>query len=79
MANPESNPDLHGNVPDQCSVALLLIDVLNGLEFEGSEQFADRAIDVAKRIAALRQRARSTRTCRCSTSTTITLAAGART
>jgi nicotinamidase-related amidase len=58
MANPESNPDLHGNVPDQCPVALLLIDVLNGLDFEGNEQFVGRALDTAKRIAALRQSAK---------------------
>jgi nicotinamidase-related amidase len=58
MANPESNPDLHGNVPDQCRAALLLIDVLNGLDFEGSEPFVGRALDTAKRIAALRQRAK---------------------
>ena len=27
MSLPAKNPDLHGNVPDQCSVALILIDV----------------------------------------------------
>lgn len=58
MANPESNPDLHGNVPDQCPVALLLIDVLNGLDFEGSEEFASRALQTAERIGALRESAK---------------------
>jgi nicotinamidase-related amidase len=58
MANPENHPDLHGNVPDQCSVALLLIDVLNGLDFEGSQEFAARAVRMAERIAALRENAK---------------------
>ena len=35
---PAKNPDLHGNVPDSSPVALLLIDVINDLEFEGAER-----------------------------------------
>ena len=30
---PAKNDDLHGNVPDKAEVALLLIDVINDLEF----------------------------------------------
>ena len=30
---PAKNDDLHGNVPDRAEVALLLIDVINDLEF----------------------------------------------
>lgn len=60
MPSPVNNPDLHGNVPDQSQVALLLIDVLNPLNFEGAEQFVPRALEAAKNIAALVRRARQT-------------------
>jgi hypothetical protein len=35
---PAKNPDLHGNVPEKCSVALLLVDVINDLEFEDASK-----------------------------------------
>jgi hypothetical protein len=35
---PARNPDLHGNVPDDASSALLLIDVVNDLEFDGGAE-----------------------------------------
>jgi nicotinamidase-related amidase len=54
IPHPAKNPDLHGNVQDRCPVALLLIDVLNGLRFEGSEAFAPRANAVCRRISALK-------------------------
>jgi nicotinamidase-related amidase len=41
----------------ECSVALLLIDVINAFDFEGSEQLARDASEVAPRILALRGRA----------------------
>lgn len=56
-----SNEDLHGNVPDKCAAALLLIDVINDLEFPEGPQIFDRALAMAKRIAALKQRARRAR------------------
>ncbi len=38
MSMSESNRDLHGIAPDKSAVALLLIDVINDLEFpEGDE------------------------------------------
>jgi nicotinamidase-related amidase len=52
---------LHGNVPDDCPAALILVDVLNALRFEGSERFVPRALEVARRIATLKQRARAAR------------------
>jgi nicotinamidase-related amidase len=55
---PETHPDLHGNVPDNHETALLLIDVINALDFEGGEEFAQRALAVARRIAELKRRAR---------------------
>jgi nicotinamidase-related amidase len=49
--------DLHGNAPDTSPVALLLIDTINDLEFEGGARLLRSAVPMAKRIAALKQRA----------------------
>ena len=53
----EKHPDLHGNAPDQCEVALLLIDVINDLEFEGGEQLLKFALPAAQALTAIKQRA----------------------
>jgi len=53
------NSDLHGNAPDKSEVALVLIDVINDLEFEGGEQLLDQALLAADNIARLKQRAKS--------------------
>ena len=53
---PAKNADLHGNVPEQCSVALLLVDVINDLEFEGSEALVEQVVPMAHRIAELKRR-----------------------
>lgn len=58
MAHPAKNPDLHGNVPDRCSLVLVIVDVLNALRFEGSEAFVPRAMTVGRRILALKEKAR---------------------
>jgi nicotinamidase-related amidase len=50
--------DLHGSAPDQCSVALLLIDWINDLEFDGGEKLLPRALPAARATAALRMRAK---------------------
>jgi nicotinamidase-related amidase len=50
------NPDLHGNVPDTAKVALLLIDVINDLEFEGGDALLKYAWPAAKNLAALKKR-----------------------
>jgi nicotinamidase-related amidase len=55
---PAKNDDLHGNVPDQCSVALILIDVINDMEFENGAALLANALPAAKRIARLKRRAR---------------------
>ena len=56
---PANNSDLHGSVPETCSVALLLIDVINDMEFEGSEPLVAQAVPMARRIAALKRRAKA--------------------
>ena len=56
---PARNPDLHGGAPDHSPWALLLIDVINDLEFPGGEKLLPRAMKAARRIAALKKRAKS--------------------
>jgi nicotinamidase-related amidase len=55
---PIKSDDLHGNVPDTASVALLLIDVINDFEFEGGEELLKLALPVGRNIANLKNRAR---------------------
>lgn len=56
---PAKNQDLHGNVPEHCAVALLLVDVINDLEFEGSEALVEQVVPMARRIAGLKRRAKA--------------------
>ncbi|HWI40670.1 MAG TPA: cysteine hydrolase, partial [Verrucomicrobiae bacterium] len=55
---PAKNEDLHGNVPENSPVALLLIDVINDMDFEGAEALAEQAVSMAHRIADLKRRAK---------------------
>jgi nicotinamidase-related amidase len=55
---PAKNHNLHGNVPDNADVALLLIDVINDLEFEGSQPLTEQVMAIAENIAALKRSAR---------------------
>ena len=50
--------DPHGSVPESSAVALLLIKVINDMEFEGAEALVGRAVPMAHRIAALKKRAK---------------------
>src|SRR2546429_9925373 len=54
----KKSPDLHGNAPDKSRVALLLLDVINDLEFEGGELLAPHALAAAEKIKELKQRAK---------------------
>jgi nicotinamidase-related amidase len=58
---PAKNPDLHGNVPESSPVALLLIDVINDMDFDGAEALVRQALPMARQIAALKRRARAAR------------------
>ncbi len=53
---PAKNEDLHGNVPDSAPAALLLIDVVNDLEFDGGRRLLEHALPAAARIARLKAR-----------------------
>ena len=56
--NMPKNEDLHGNAPDKSNVALLLIDVISDFEFEGGEKIYKNALPMAKKIKALKARAK---------------------
>ena len=55
---PALNENLHGNVPDTAEAALVLIDVINDLEFPEGDQLLRYARPMAERIAALKRRAK---------------------
>ncbi|MGC4001845.1 MAG: isochorismatase family cysteine hydrolase [Pirellulales bacterium] len=55
---PHKNVDLHGNAPEKSATAILLIDVINDLEFPEGAQLLTHALPMAARIAELRERAR---------------------
>jgi nicotinamidase-related amidase len=52
------NADLHGNTPDKAEAALLLIDVINDLEFPEGDQRLRHALPMAERLRELTRRAR---------------------
>lgn len=47
---PARNPDLHGSAPDHALVALVLIDVINDLEFPGGAKLLSPALKAARCI-----------------------------
>jgi nicotinamidase-related amidase len=50
------NEDLHGNAPDSCPVVLLLVDVLNDVDFTGNSRLLKSIRSLGKNIAALKKR-----------------------
>jgi nicotinamidase-related amidase len=50
--------DLYGNAPDRSAVALLLVDVINDLEFPGGDELARHALPMARVLSRLAARAR---------------------
>jgi nicotinamidase-related amidase len=56
---PAKNPDLHGNAPDDAAVALVVIDVINDMEFPGGDRLLAQARPMATRLAELKRRAKA--------------------
>ena len=56
---PGQQHDLHGNAPDTAPMALLLIDVINDLDFAHGQALLKQALPMAKKIAALKRRAKA--------------------
>jgi nicotinamidase-related amidase len=55
---PARNADLHGSAPDKSEVALLLIDVINDLDFPEAPQLLRQARPMARKILRLKERAK---------------------
>lgn len=55
----EASEDLHGSAPDSSPVALLIIDMINDLEFPEGPDFLEPTLAAASQIAALKQRAKA--------------------
>lgn len=53
---PRKNPGLHGNAPDNCKAALLIIDVINDLEFNSGMRLLPQARVMAKKLAVFKAR-----------------------
>jgi nicotinamidase-related amidase len=59
MASKElADGDMHGNAPDNSAVAILLIDVINDLEFPEGSQMLEHVLAMAQHLARLVARAR---------------------
>jgi nicotinamidase-related amidase len=56
---PQPNENLHGNAPDKSNAALLLIDVINDLEFPEGGELLRFALPMARSILALKKRAKA--------------------
>jgi nicotinamidase-related amidase len=56
---PAKNEDLHGMVPETSSVVLLLLDMINDLDWEDGELLYEHMLPMAERLAALKRRARA--------------------
>lgn len=56
--NQERNADLHGFVPDTCVAALLIIDMINDMDFDGGDKLYEATRPMADRVVALKKRCR---------------------
>jgi nicotinamidase-related amidase len=55
---PAKNADLHGSAPDKSEIALLLIDVVNDLDFPEADRLLRSARPMARKILRLKERAK---------------------
>src|SRR3954465_7356251 len=56
---PAKNADLHGSAPDKSEIALLLIDVINDLDFPEANQLLLYARPMARKVLQLKRRAKN--------------------
>lgn len=55
---PARNRDLHGSAPDKSETAVLIVDVINDLDFPEANQLLRYAPAMARKIAKLKERAK---------------------
>jgi len=60
-SGPRGADDLHGNVPDNRATVLMLVDVINDLDFPRNEELVWKATSLARTIAMLKARCRKAR------------------
>jgi nicotinamidase-related amidase len=53
---PARNSDLHGSAPDKCETALLMVDVINDLDFPEARQLLRYLPAMARKLSALKKR-----------------------
>lgn len=58
-ATENGSSDLHGNVPDQSGIALLIVDVINDLEFPDNEHLVRHSVRLSDSILRLKRRCKS--------------------
>ena len=56
---PPLKANLHGNAADQGPAALLLMDVINDLEFPGGEELLPQAMLMAQQVVQLKEESTS--------------------
>ena len=59
MASTMPTHDRLNHAPDNSEIALLLIDVINPLEFDGGETLLEHAMPMARRLSAFKHRAKA--------------------
>jgi len=59
MSQTADGRDPLGHAPDKSETALLLIDVINPIEFDGGESLLRNALPMARSLAALKRRAKA--------------------
>ena len=59
MVSQLNNQDLRGNVPDDSSLVLILIDLINDFEFDGADRMFKNTLAIAQPIAKLKKNAKA--------------------
>ena len=58
LVHSRKQDDLHGNAPDRSTAALLIVDMINDLDFPGNEELLQQAKALGRRVAQLKRRCR---------------------
>jgi len=56
---PSRNPDLHGSAPDKSEIVLLILDVINDLDFPEAKQLLRFVPAMARKLRKLKERAKA--------------------
>jgi nicotinamidase-related amidase len=59
MPTDNVNPDRLNHAPDKSDIALLMVDVINDLEFDGGDKLLIHALPMAVSLTALKKRAKA--------------------